>query len=118
MTTPTPNSAEMLALAERIEHTSGPDAYLDLEIHKAVKPEGSVRYALTDAPNYCGSLDAAMTLAEDYGGEVTFFKDGTAKAFLWQPYPMAVEAKGATPALALCAAALRALASKDTGHGR
>lgn len=58
-------------------------------------------------------LDAAMTLAGGLGGEVTFFKDGTAKAFLWQPYPLAVEAKAATPALALCAAALRALASSQ-----
>jgi hypothetical protein len=61
------------------------------------------------------SIDAAMTLANGMGGEVTFFKDGTAKAFLWQPYPMAIEAKAATPALALCAAALRA--TKETHDG-
>ena len=57
------------------------------------------------------SLDAAMSLASEFGGQLTFFKDGTAKAFLWQPYPLAVEAKAATPALALCAASLRARAS-------
>ncbi len=62
------------------------------------------------------SLDAAMMLAKDLGGQVTFFKDGTAKAFLWQPYPLAVEAKAATPALALTAAALRAHL-KDPAHG-
>lgn len=63
--------------------------------------------------NRRASLDAAMTLADGFGGEVTFFKDGTAKAFLWQPYPMAIEAKAASPALALCAAALRAQAAKE-----
>jgi hypothetical protein len=62
-------------------------------------------------------LDAAMTLVNGMGGEVTFFKDGTAKAFLWQPYPMAIEAKAATAALALCAAALRTHATKETHDG-
>jgi hypothetical protein len=51
-----------------------------------------------------------MTLAADLGGQVTFFRDGTAKAFLWQPYPLAVEVRAATPALALTAAALKARA--------
>jgi hypothetical protein len=60
-------------------------------------------------------LDAAMTLANSFGGELIFFKDSTAKAFLWQPYPMAVEAKAASPALALCAAALRARAKISGG---
>jgi hypothetical protein len=76
------------------------------------------------APNYTASIDAAMTLASGFGGEVTFFRDGTAKAFLWQPYPLAIEAKATSPALALCATALRARAASridarrgETGTG-
>jgi hypothetical protein len=57
---------------------------------------------------------AAMTLVpEGCGGSFTFFKDGTAKAFVWQPYPLAIEVRAATITLALCAAALRARANTE-----
>jgi hypothetical protein len=57
---------------------------------------------------------AAMTLVpEGHGGSFTFFKDGTAKAFVWQPYPLAIEVRAATITLALCAAALRARATTE-----
>jgi hypothetical protein len=104
-------------IIERLEKASGPDRELDAQI-AAQLCDGSVnvegRYwkpgvrGFCIAPRYTASIDAAMTLAEGFGGEVTFFKDGTAKAFVWQPYPMAVEGKGPTPALALCIAALKA----------
>lgn len=59
------------------------------------------------------SIDAAMSLASEFSGQVTFFRDGGAKAFLWQRYPQALEVKAATPALALTAACLRALAARE-----
>jgi hypothetical protein len=122
----------LLELAERCEKATGPDRELDAAI-ACYAPICQADYVLSANPSkrrgmvtrhfdggghgtfvcnsYTASLDAAMTLANGYGGEVTFFKDGTAKAFLWQPYPMAIEAKAATPALALCAAALKARAA-------
>lgn len=128
---------ELASLAERIEAASGPDRELDAAIWLAVTPGATRRktkylheasgqeceidetrdasHRLIIVPSYCASLDAAMSLAEAYGGQLTFFKDGTAKAFLWQPYPLAVEAKAATPALALTAAALRARATNAGG---
>jgi hypothetical protein len=99
----------LLELAERCEKATGPDFDLSFAIWQAaIEPIAPS----SRQPDYTASLDAAMTLANGYGGEVTFFKDGTAKAFLWQPYPMAIEAKAATPALALCAAALKARAAQ------
>jgi hypothetical protein len=97
---------ELLELAERLEKATGADDATDWAIAEVVGCAPGLAYT--------ASLDAAVTLANGYGGEVTFFKDGTAKAFLWQPYPMAVEAKAATPALALCAAALKARATTQT----
>lgn len=109
----------LLELAGRCEQAAGPDREIDRDIYALVnnrkKPDlcayGDGRLIVpTFVDAYTASLDAAMTLAGGLGGEVTFYKDGTAKAFVWQPYPMAVEAKAATPALALCAVALRARA--------
>lgn len=129
----------LLELAARCEAAAGADRELDAAIAVAalgffeIEPKwegGPVGYGYIDAdgcpvhPGHGGdqlvkeftaSLDAAMELAKDFGGQVTFFKDGTAKAFLWQPYPMAVEAKAATPALALTAAALKARALAAQG---
>ena len=106
----------MTVLIERLEAASEGSRELDLDIAISVDPG----YAGMDAghraflikfgghPAFTTSLDAAMTLAEGCGGQLTFFKDGTAKAFLWQPYPLAVEANGATRELAICIAALKA----------
>lgn len=119
-------------LADRVEALAGPDRKVDCAIYQANNPhmlpvKGSIgrfydpaktsamaaeKYHISGgatgfAPAYTASIDAAMTLAEGFGGRVTFFKNGTAKAFLWKPYPMGVETKAATPAIALTAAALR-----------
>jgi hypothetical protein len=129
---------ELSAIIERLERAAGPDRELDGDIALAIdlvpahherEPKASSIYdgghfhhvwsaerpneydqegRGYTAPAYTASLDAAMTLAEGFGGQVTFFKDGTAKAFLWQPYPLAVEGKAASPAIALCIAALKA----------
>ena len=115
----TPHNREtLLALADRLETAVEESFRLFAESFAAIH---GGRMALGPAwAHFCSLieaeawLDAAMTLAKDFGGEVTFFKDGTAKAYLWQPYPLAVECKkAATPALALCAASLRARATLD-----
>ncbi len=120
------NAKDLEELAGKCEAATGPDRELDLAIDCVVRPtqwSAKVKETLNpgcpldyfdgeELPHYTASIDAALSLAEGFGGEVTFFKDGTAKAFLWQPYPIAVAANAATPALALCAAALRARASQ------
>jgi hypothetical protein len=118
---------DLLALADRVEALAGPDREVDELVLLAVgwrlarakglgeratwfDPDGQ-RTAHRQGDGWfrpTASLDDAMTVAGGLGGQVTFFKDGTAKAYLWQPYPLAIEVKAATPALALCAAALRA----------
>ena len=63
---------------------------------------------------YTGSIDAAMTLVlEGYAATVTAFTNGAGKAVVWiGSYNEIMRAsdgtEGATPALALCAEALRA----------
>jgi hypothetical protein len=94
------NRADELAMHQDIVLTTG---------------EGSMSPAFE--ATFLRSIDAAMTLAEGRGGQITFYKDGTAKVFLWQPYPLAIEAKAATPALALCAASLRARATMENASG-
>ena len=112
------NRETLLSLAWRCEKAAGESFDLFAESFDAIHGGRSSERLLWS--QFCALieaeawLDAAMTLAKDFGGEVTFFKDGTAKAYLWQPYPLAVEGKkAATPALALCAAALRACATLD-----
>jgi hypothetical protein len=131
----------LLELAERCEQATGPDRELDVRMGEAIDLQayegfgirdtlrlGSIERAVemaeshqniwnTALPRYTASLDAAMTLVDDEGycavkrydkerprcwayvGDVDFPSTGIA----------------ATPALALCAAALRArAASADT----
>jgi hypothetical protein len=107
-----PMVEKLQALADRCEKATGPDAQLETDIQLAVDPNAGCKRCCGLSPAYTRSLDAAMSLANDFGGEVTFFKNGRAKAFLWQPYPIGIEAKAATPALALCAAVLRARAEQ------
>lgn len=66
------------------------------------------------SPNYTASLDAALALAErvlpGWEGEIDFGRRGFACLYPEQPYPAHLEynAEASTPALALCAAILRA----------
>lgn len=107
----------ILELAERCEQATGEDAYLDLDIHKALNLDMAEYFTLSDAPNYCGSIDAAMTLVPEgaYGGIVFGVDDdGKARAGAFvgsDPALQADEREAATPALALCAAALRSRAA-------
>jgi hypothetical protein len=98
MTDPT----TLLALAERCEQAAGPDAGLDLAIWNALSempgfkhPSPIWRFDVT------ASLDAAVTTVPEGCGWMVM--SSAAKVGVWPSH-------GATPALALCAAALRARA--------
>lgn len=114
---------DLLRLAELCEKAEGADRNLDAMIHHAVKAGVGVGY-YQDAPDFTGSLDAAMTLVpEEHMACVTNTgglqnnadkpipgKGGALVAPLSDlAAPITIDA--ATPALALCAAALRARAS-------
>lgn len=82
--------------------------------------DADLEYALTDPdrtcnpPRYSTSLDAALALASRVlpggEGEIDFGRRGFACLHPEQPYPAHLEynAEASTPALALCAAILRA----------
>ena len=107
--------ADLMKLAERVEALSGPERAVDWELHVF---DGLVGVGMYGAhPHYTASLAAAMTLVPE----------GWDHGYTWQPgsYPhmkangqcwthkeaSTVHGDAATPALALCAAALRARAS-------
>lgn len=101
-------------LVERIERLEGPDREVDREIALAVNV-GERGYMLRP---FTASLDSAMTLRPK-GEPIAFMsvkdvyhagigdKDGDAEWY----------AVAATPALALCAAALRARAAMEAPNG-
>lgn len=114
-----PSTSDILeGLAERLEKASGPDvetAFVDRDIYRIVSntPDAD----LLDAPNYSGSLDAAMTLVPE----------GRAFVVEYQPRPTLAlsharvhdsdrlqsnyrDGEAVIPASALAAAALRARA--------
>jgi hypothetical protein len=127
---------KMLALAERCEAATGPDRELDVLIRETLNPVG---YRKQDRVTYYGeptgehvidghfvkspactaSLDAAISLMPRGGhwsyntmsgrARVTVFPDGDDDT-------IETQATASTPALALTAACLRALASKDNSH--
>ena len=113
MTDPT----TLLALADRCEQAAGPDAGLDLAIWKALSempgfkhPSPIWRFDVTE------SLDAAVTLVPE-GWKWEIYSDGAALLFVSprhidETQRNAVCRNTATPALALCAAALRARAAE------
>jgi hypothetical protein len=113
--------ATLLALAERCEQAAGPDRELDKDISRVLLPaaaEGITRSRygwsyrvfgpsgwddewLETLP-YTASLDAAVTLVPEWCGWMVM--KNVAKVGRWPK-------RGATPALALCAAALQARAA-------
>ena len=107
---------DLLKLAERCEQATGPNFALELAIFSALKPR---EYPSVPRP-YSASIDAAMTLVPEGAlwliGSEPWGKPWArcyhVERAMEQPegYGDAVEA--ATPALALCAAALRALAGE------
>ena len=106
--------AELLALAERVEAATGADRDIDHAIYAAFNPDKPIPYDRRLLPwehLYTASLDAAMSLVPS--GE--YWECG--------PLPDMSQYRGrvgmkaayaATPALALTAATLRALAERMT----
>jgi hypothetical protein len=133
---------EVAALADRVEHASGPDRELDNDIaivtgwqfrfeqhddflteETWISPDGSEHSSL---PRFTGSLDAAMALVpndafwrvghDGEGADPSLIKAviGVAKVGeCWVTFRMAVALTGP---LALCAAALRAIAHLQKGQ--
>lgn len=115
--------AELFELAERVEALSGPDREVDCTIGRAIgfmPPEPFMTSSpWAFSPTYTGSLDAAMTLVErpawiridEWPDE--FNATSASVQLIRDPQVASHCAKGTTPALALCAAALRALAKEE-----
>lgn len=106
------SEAELLALAERCEKAVKPDRRLDEDIAYACRTKWP-------SPKYTSSVDAASKLLPPFWywelqrgvvgcGSATIGKEGD-----WGPIVEYISA--ATPALALCAAALRARAATMGG---
>jgi hypothetical protein len=103
MTTIPVTAEGLLELALRCEATTGPDTALDLEIRDALGLPWRA-----DHLRYTASLDGAVTLVPE-GAQWTLTVDGP--RFL--AHVSGFTATAATPALALCSAALRARASQE-----
>lgn len=100
---------DLIGLAERCEKATGPDLALNDAIAK-FKHELDGRMWSGLSKPYTASLDAAMTLVPE-GYEATIdISMARSTVHLFGGDPLA-SATAATPALALCAAALRAIAS-------
>lgn len=105
---------ELAELAERCERATGPDFSLDCDIARAMW----AGWERGVAPATTASLDAAMTLLDGLqyvAATVNWSRigSGIAEVYLDNPGPM-FGSEAATPALALCAAALKARAqAKD-----
>jgi hypothetical protein len=101
--------AELLSLAVRCENEQ-PSQDLDECIWSNVAEE----FSYETTPHYTSSLDAAVTLVpEGLGWMVRDYRDGAASALVNYPPRTAMKQTAhvaSTPALALCAASLRARA--------
>jgi hypothetical protein len=103
-------------LADACEGATGPSRELDCAIARELKRD------CYPAPCFGSSLDAAMTLVDhDVFFHVSRFSPGNGPCEA-HVYPNRClgddyEATGATPALALCASALRARAATQTREG-
>ena len=131
------NPTTLLALAERCKQAAGPDRVLDAEIMCALlghmihkdsdpakghfafwigEPENSVCMNCSGWARITESLDEAVTLVPE-GWEWEIYSDGGALLFVVprhidETQRNATCRSAATPALALCAAALRARAAE------
>lgn len=106
----------MSDLIARLEAATGPDRELDRAIAKAlgVMPLYEMRGQIGGSwPDCTASIDAALTLVpEGWLWQVEWIGHQTRKrvgnCILWQPHEPALSGQAATPALAICIAALRA----------
>jgi hypothetical protein len=96
--------------ADRVEQSDGPSRELDAEIFQALGIVPSrEHYPIYPAYAFTASIDAALTLVpEGYGYGVADPKHGVAASgLIFNQTGLHIECRAATPALALCAAALR-----------
>ena len=103
--------AELIALAERVEKAAGRSAALNQDIQRAIN---AGRRALA-VPDYTASLDAAASLAvsRGYGYEAGQTPQMGVYAVVYRDARTRFGVSGAaTPALALTAAALGAMAAE------
>lgn len=125
-------SDDLQRLVERIEGASAPVRQMDADIARAVgfipndavlDSEGTAWHNRlgTKVPCYTASIDAAMTLVPE-GVNIGLHIDHngndcawSSRAVGWQPQ---VTAGCVTPALALCAAALRARITQEQSNGQ
>ena len=124
------DKSELLKLAERVEALSGPDFYVNKSILAALGYtwRGMAYWSADNTHVWPGRtaftalLDAAMTLVpEGWGFRVESEGDGSrpCSASIYKPADCCNELVincdyATTPALALCAAALRALAKENS----
>lgn len=125
-------SADLIELAERCEAATGADTKLEREIAEAlgwrhvrnkgpesewfpyvwVAPDGKCDADET-YPDYTASIDAALTLVpEGWNWQVGKGNHCWSAVYQGAPPSMRVDPIAATPALAICAAALRARAAQ------
>lgn len=119
---------DLLDLAERCEKAEGPDRALDLAIWNASGTRYNTgAYEAPCCPHFTASIDAALTLVPEgwlftvasYRGEDNaqpFYADCMDEAVFHGADGDAVTSLAATPALALCAATLRAHPHQGKDH--
>lgn len=130
--------ARLLALAERVEKAEGPDRDTDALIVAAItpgvvgldeaeplgedwcnrlycyEPTRNWSDSWLPVPAYTSSVDAAIELIPEpkqHAWEVSYYRRSPSADFGYEAKARLVRGAGATPALALCAAALRARAA-------
>ena len=110
-------------LIATLEAAEGPSRELDFWIHclrwgntdiNWAKEQDAVHH---DVPNYTFSIDAALSFTPEIAVAFTVngnprYGSGVAEVWLGNPGPM-YGAEGATPAIALCIANLRALEAQE-----
>lgn len=122
------SAAELRALAERCERAEGPDREIDREIGGTLRiaPLHKLRGRISASwPDYTASVDAALLLVPPPSewniyspdldaGETKFSCEIAPTVAAWKAGRGAVAAYALTPALALCAASLKALAEQES----
>ena len=100
----------MTDLITRLEQAAEGSRDLDLAIEKAFERCDPPELLAFPLPHYTTSLDAALTLVpEGWAWDLMAWPNEPSEAAICQPgSPHLGRWKGATPALALCIAALRA----------
>jgi hypothetical protein len=105
---------DLLLLAERCEQATKPDREIDRAIQDWWFPligGPSREHAAYPAYDFTASLDAAMTLAPEGRTIINIAEDGITTAIV-----CGTQGCAPTPALALCAAALKARSSINEGQ--